>query len=129
MTEIDIWTKWESQTVNELFPLRRFLGRSDHSVVFLTDCEARNISQAAIKLVPADPAMAETHLSRWKRIAALSHPHLVRVFDSGRCTLGGHPFLFIVMEYAEQSLAQILQHRALTLEEVRELLVPTLGCI
>ncbi len=129
MTEIDIWTKWESQIVNGLFPLRRFLGRSDHSVVFLTDCEARNISQAAIKLIPADPAAAETQLSHWKRIAALSHPNLVRVLDSGRCTLGGHPFLFIVMEYAEQNLAQILQHRALTPEEVREMLLPTLGAL
>jgi hypothetical protein len=129
MTETDIWTKWESQTVNGLFPLRRFLGRSDHSVVFLTDCEARNISQAAIKLIPADPATAEAQLSQWKRIAALSHPNLVRVLDSGRCTLGGHPFLFIVMEYAEQTLAEILRHRALTFEEVREMLIPTLAAL
>src|ERR1700735_1934764 len=99
MTEIEVWTKWESQIVNGLFPLRRFLGRSDHSVVFLTDCRARNLSKAAIKLVPADPATAEIQLSHWKRIATLSHPRLVRILDSGRCQLGGHPFLFIVMEY------------------------------
>jgi serine/threonine protein kinase len=128
MTEIDIWTKWESQTVNGLFPLRRFLGKSDHSVVFLTDCEARSISQAAIKLIPADPE-PETQLAHWKRIAALSHPNLVRVLDNGRCTLGGHPFLFIVMEYAEQTLAEILRHRALTFEEVREMLIPTLAAL
>jgi serine/threonine protein kinase len=129
MTEIEIWTKWESQIVNGLFPLRRFLGRSNHSVVFLTEFRAQNLSKAAIKLVPADPALDEAQLSRWQRMAALSHPHLVRILDSGRCKLGGHPFLFVVMEYAEQTLAQILPHRPLTPDEVREMLIPALGAL
>ncbi|MEA2257346.1 MAG: eukaryotic-like serine/threonine-protein kinase, partial [Acidobacteriaceae bacterium] len=129
MTEIEIWTKWESQMVNGLFPLRRFLGRSNHSVVFLTEYKTQNSAKAAIKLVPVDPALADLQLSNWKRIAALSHPHLIRTLDSGRCKLGGHPFLFVVMEYAEQTLAQILPHRALTPDEVREMLNPTLGAL
>jgi hypothetical protein len=126
MTETEIWTKWESQVVNGVFPLRRFLGRSNHSVVFLTECRAQNLANAAIKIIPADPARAESQLSRWQVAAALSHPHLIRILDSGRCKLGGHPFLFVVTEYAEQNLAQILPHRALTVEEVREMLTPTL---
>jgi serine/threonine protein kinase len=129
MTEIEIWTKWESQIVNGLFPLRRFLGRSNHSVVFLTEFRAQNLPKAAIKLVPADPAVDESQLARWQRVAALSHPHLIRILDSGRCKLGGHPFLFVVMEYAEQTLAQILPHRPLTPDEVREMLIPTLDAL
>jgi Protein kinase domain len=129
MTEIEIWSKWESQTVNGLFPLRRFLGRSNHSVVFLTECTAQNLSKAAIKLVPADTASGDAQLSHWKRIAALSHPHLIRILDMGRCKLGGHPFLFVVMEYAEQTLAQILPHRPLTAGEAQELLAPTLSAL
>jgi len=129
MTEIEIWTKWESQIVNGLFPLRRFLGRSSHSVVFLTEYKTQNSAKAAIKLVPVDPALADLQLSNWKRIAGLSHPHLIRTLDSGRCKLGGHPFLFVVMEYAEQTLAQILPHRALTPDEVREMLNPALGAL
>jgi hypothetical protein len=54
---------------------------------------------------------------------------LIRLLDSGRCKLGGHPFLFVVTEYAEQNLAQILPHRALTADEVRELLSPTLDAL
>jgi Protein kinase domain len=129
MTETEIWTKWESQVVNGIFPLRRFLGRSNHSVVFLTECRAQNLVSAAIKIIPADPARAESQLSRWQVAAALSHPHLIRILESGRCKLGGHPFLFVVTEYAEQNLAQILPHRALTVEEVRELLTPTLDTL
>jgi outer membrane biosynthesis protein TonB len=129
MTETEIWTKWESQVVNGNFPLRRFLGRSNHSVVFLTECRAQNLANAAIKIIPADPARAESQLSRWQRAASLSHPHLIRLLEAGRCKLGGHPFLFVVTEYAEQNLAQILPHRALTAEEVREMLTPALDAL
>jgi outer membrane biosynthesis protein TonB len=129
MTETEIWTKWESQVVNGIFPLRRFLGRSNHSVVFLTECRARALGSAAIKIIPADTARAEGQLSRWQRAASLSHPHLIRVLEAGRCKLGGHPFLFVVTEYAEQNLAQILPHRALTVDEVREMLTPALDAL
>ena len=129
MTETEIWTKWESQVVNGIFPLRRFLGRSNHSVVFLTECRARNLVNAAIKIIPADPARAESQLSRWQLAASLSHPHLIRILEAGRCKLGGHSFLFVVTEYAEQNLAQILPHRALTVEEVREMLIPALDAL
>ncbi len=129
MTESEIWTKWESQIVNGTFPLRRFLGRSNHSVVFLTECRAQNLAQAAIKIIPADPARSESQLSRWQLAASLSHPHLIRILEAGRCKLGGHPFLFVVTDYAEQNLAQILPHRALTVEELREMLIPTLDAL
>src|ERR1700689_3971972 len=129
MTETEIWTKWESQVVNGIFPLRRFLGRSNHSVVFLTECRAQNLANAAIKIIPADPARAESQLSCWQLAASLSHPHLIRLLEGGRCKLGGHPFLFVVTEYSEQNLAQILPHRALTVEEVREMLPPVLDAL
>jgi hypothetical protein len=129
MTETEIWTRWESQVINGIFPLRRFLGRSNHSVVFLTECRAQNLAHAAIKIIPADPARAESQLSRWQLAASLSHPHLIRLLEAGRCKLGGHPFLFVVTEYAEQNLAQILPHRALTVEEVREMLTPALDAL
>ncbi len=129
MTETNIWTRWESHVVNGLFPLRRFLGRSNHSVVFLTEYRANNLANAAIKIIPVDPAVADMQLARWQAAAALSHPHLIRLLDAGRCKLGGHPFLFVVTEYAEQNLAQILPHRALTAHEARELLRPTLDAL
>ena len=127
MTEL--WAKWESQTINGTFPLRRFLSGSDHSAVFLTEHKALHLSNAAIKLVPADPATAEAQLSHWRTAAALSHPHLIRLLDAGRCQLGGHQFLYVVMEYAEETLSQILPQRALTADEVRQMLAPTLDAL
>jgi serine/threonine protein kinase len=127
MTEV--WTKWESLVINGAFPLRRFLGKSNHSVVFLTEFKARDLLDAAIKLVPADPVRAEAQLACWRMVASISHPHLIRLFESGRCQIAGQEFLFVVMEYADQTLDQLLAHRALTPDEVREMLPATLDAL
>jgi serine/threonine protein kinase len=129
VTKTEVWTAWEGQVVNGVFPLRRFLGGSNHSAVFLTEYKARNIPDVAIKFVPNDTAHAEAQLVQWGAAATLSHPHLLRVFDGGRCQLGGRGFLFVVMEYAEQTLAQVLAKRALSPDEIREMLVPTLDAL
>jgi TonB family protein len=130
VTMTEDWTKeWERRIVNGVYPLRRFLGRSNHSVVFLTECKAQNVAQAAIKILPAYPALTEAQLSHWRRVATLSHPHLIRLLDAGRCELGGHKFLFVVMDHAEQNLAQILPGRPLTPDEVRDMLPPTLDAL
>lgn len=120
------WAKWERLVINGDFPLRRFLSRSNHSVVFLTRFKELD---AVIKLIPAHPTRAEAQLSHWRMVAGLSHPHLIRIFDTGSCQIAGHPFLFIVMDHAEQTLAQILAHRPLTPDEVREMLLPTLDAL
>jgi Protein kinase domain len=129
VAKTEVWTDWESRVVNGLFPLRRFLGGSNHSAVFLTEYRAEKLTDAAIKFVPADTLQAEAQLVQWGTAATLSHPHLVRLFDVGRCQFGGRPFLFVVMEYAEQTLAQILPKRALNPDEAREMLLPTLDAL
>jgi serine/threonine protein kinase len=128
MTE-DWAREWERRIVNGVYPLRRFLGRSNHSVVFLTECKAQNLTEAAIKILPADPALTEAQLEHWRTVATLSHPHLMRPLDAGSCQLGGHNFLFFVMAQAEQTLAQVLSGRALTADEVRDLLPATLDAL
>jgi TonB family protein len=123
------WKQWEGQTVNGTFPLRQYLGGSEHSAVFLTERRGRDPQRAAIKLVQADPATAGVQLSRWEATAKLSHPHLLRLFETGSCQLDKLVLLYVVMEYAEDNLAQILPHRALAPEEVRDLLEPALDVL
>ena len=124
----DFWKQWEGQVINGRYPLRRLLGVSSHSAVFLTEDEAAHAA-AAIKFIRADAPLADLQLARWRAVAAISHPHLIRLLGWGQCSLGRHELLFVVMEYAEQSLAQILIHRALTFDEVRELMGPTLAAL
>jgi serine/threonine protein kinase len=124
----EVWTRWQGHVINGVFPLGRYLGCSDHSGVFLTRSAARP-SEVAIKLVPANRALAESQLPRWKRAGALAHPHLLRLLEWGGCQLDGLPYLYAVMEYADQTLAQLLLHRALTDEEAQEMLLPTLEAL
>ena len=131
MTEA--WKQWEGQVVNAAadgcdFHLRQYLGGSERSAVFLTEL-GPELQRAAIKLVPADPADAEAQLSRWQRIARLSHPHLLRLFQTGRCRIENTELLFAVMEYAEEDLSQILPERPLTPSETRDMLKPTLDVL
>ena len=120
------WKNWEGQVADGQFHLRRFLGATDRSAVFLTECPAQESQIAAIKFIPADPDAGEIQLTRWRLAARLSHPHLARIFASGRCLLGPMSLLYIVTEHAEEDLAQIIPQRALTQAEVRELLPPLL---
>ncbi len=125
----EAWTRWQGHVINGLYPLGRFLGCSDHSGVYLTKSASRAPSEVAIKLVPANRAIAESHLPRWKRASGLSEPRLLPLFEWGGCQLEGLPYLYAVMEYADQTLAQLLLHRALTDGEAREMLPPILEAL
>jgi TonB family protein len=124
----EAWTRWQGHLINGVFPLGRCLGCSEHSGVFLTKSAARP-EEVAIKLVPTNRALAESQLPRWKRAGGLAHPHLLRLFEWGGCQLDGLPYLYTVMEYADQTLAQLLLHRALTDDEAREMLLPILDAL
>jgi hypothetical protein len=125
----EVWTRWQGDVINGVFPLGRYLGGSDHSGVFLTASAARGPAQLVVKLVPTDRALAESQLPRWRRAGRLDHPHLLRLLEWGGCQLGGLPYLYAVMEYADQTLAQLLLSRALSDDEAREMLLPVLDAL
>lgn len=127
----ETWKAWEGRTVGGKFPLRSYVGGSDHSALFVTLLPggASDSEKAAIKLIPADPANAEDQLLRWKAIGDLTHPNLIRIFSTGRCELDGTQLLYVVMEYAEENLSQILPERALTPEEAQGMLPPILRAL
>jgi TonB family protein len=119
--------EWEGRTISRQFPLRQWLGSSDHSSVFLTDRAGR---KAAIKLMPAgSDAHTEQQLALWRSAAALSHPNLIRVFESGHTQIDGHSVLYVVMDFADEDLSQILPQRPLAPGEVAQLLPPLLGAL
>ena len=119
-------SRWEGQIVNNEFHLKKYLGGSDQSAVYLTEHTGQ---QAAIKLIPADAANAERQLQRWELAKKMSHPHLIRVFQTGRCRLDTTDLIFAVMEHAEENLAQIVPERRLTAEEARAMLDPALEAL
>ena len=124
----EFWPQCQNEVINGLYPLRRLLNGSDHSAVFTTECAAQGLDTAAVKIVPVE-RVTLAQLAHWRTVAAQSHPHLIRLLDTGLCQLGGRQFVFVVMEYADQTLAQVLLQRALTADEVQDMLPPALDAL
>jgi len=124
-TATQVWENWQRQTVDGKFPLLHGLGGSEQSAVFLTERSGREPLQAAIKLIPAAGRDDDAQLASWAAAAKLDHPHLLRLFESGRCELDGARYLYVVMEYAEEDLSQILPQRPLSPAEASVMLQPT----
>lgn len=104
------------------FTLLRWLGGTEQSSVFLTDLEGDPAKNAAIKLSPENAVEAETRIAQWAAARTLSHPHLMRLFHAGRCNVDGVDLLYVVTEYAEEVLSEILRERPLVPGETREML-------
>ena len=120
------------QVVDGRFPLRKLIGVSPNSAVFLTDLPSQRASEpareAAIKLIPEDPDGSE-QLARWKAVSVLSHPGLLGILHFGRCTLDGSPCLYVVTELANENLAELLRRRPLTPDEATGMMAPVLAAL
>jgi TonB family protein len=115
------WKHCEGELANGQFPLDRYLGGNETSAVFVTRFGS---GRAAIKVEAADPVRSRQLVERWNRAAALNHPHLAQVYAAGAGVLAGVPVAYLVTEYAEENLAEVLRDRPLTEDETREVLLP-----
>jgi len=120
---------WVGRVVDGRFPLLEWLGSSEKAGVFRTELAQPQSRRAAIRLLPVDGENPEDRLGDWASAARLSHPHLMRIFESGRTQVGGVDLLYVVTEYAEESLAQVIPERPLSTGEARAMLVPILDAL
>src|SRR5260370_10359455 len=127
MTEF--WRQYEGQIVDGTFRLGQFVGGDEIRAVFLTLYSAETRQKVAIKLTRADSHHADLQLRLWKQVAKLSHPHLMRLIQTGKCELSNLPLLYVVMEYADEDLAKVIPQRPITATEARELLEPALSAL
>jgi TonB family protein len=124
----DLWEQCEGQVIDNRFRLRHLLGSTEDSAVFFTQLPDPKPQKAAIKFIPAGPT-ADFQLSLWRRSLQLVHPNLLRILGIGRCRLENRDRLYVVMEYAEEDLSQILPQRALRDSEARDMLEPVLDAL
>jgi eukaryotic-like serine/threonine-protein kinase len=122
-------TKQIGQLIDGKFRLGQFVGGDERSSVFLVDYDGQQAPKAAIKLIPADSVDAPAQLARWRQAAKLSHPHLIRLLEMGRCELDHTPMLYVVMEYAEENLSQVVARRPLSPAEARDILGPVVDAL
>ncbi|MGB8323465.1 MAG: TonB family protein [Candidatus Acidiferrum sp.] len=125
----EIWKQWIGLSVDDRFPLRQYLAHTEHSAVFLTDYADTENGKAAIKFISADTPGAEKQLTYWSHIAQLRHPGLLPIYHTGRCRITDMDLLYVVMEFAEENLAQILPQRPLSLEEAQQMLDPVVDAL
>lgn len=123
------WKQWEGQIVDGKFPLHQYLGSSDHDAVFLTERAGQSAARAAIKLIPLEFVDEHRQLASWERAAQLYHGNLLRIFEHGRAQIDGADFLYVLMEYADEDLSQILPSRPLTAAECTDMLQPVVGAL
>lgn len=125
MSSAVVLKSWEGQVVDSKFPLLQWLGGSNYSSVFLTERPAAPQLKAAIKLISLtgfNQQLQDPQLALWSQAAKLSHPNLLGIFENGRCQIEGAAYLYVVTEYAEEDLSQILPQRPLSVEEVQQML-------
>jgi TonB family protein len=129
MSKPETWKSWEGRVVEGKFPLRQWLGGSEHSAVFLTESANLPSQKIAIKFIPVESGKADSHLSHLALTKKLSHPHLIRTYECGSCRMDGSQLLYVLMECADDDLSQILPERSLEPREVSDLLPPVLDAL
>lgn len=120
---------WVGSVVNERYRLVQWLGSFGQSGVYLCSIDANEEQKAAIKLFPATQEGAQECAAGWTTAASLSHPHLIRVLDTGRSQIADTAVLFVVCEYSREILSEILPDRPLSSGETREMMTPLLNTL
>lgn len=124
-----IRSDWVGRVIGGRFTLLQWLGGSGQRAVFLTELPGPQARKAVIKLIRADNADAESYVAGWAATRPLAHPHIMRLFLTGRCEVDGEEVLYAVMENADEILQEILLERPLTPDEAREMLVPVIDAL
>jgi TonB family protein len=119
---------WTGQTVAGRYLLGKYLGGTGHGKVFSTEIVHARAVQVAIKLISEAKleGTANRQLSRWREFVGISHTNLLKILDCGKCELDGEVHLFVVQEYADEDLGDILPERALTMDEARGMIEPVI---
>jgi TonB family protein len=115
---------WVGRVVDARFRLLEWIGSSGQSGAFLCELEGNGAQRAGIKLFPAMAPGARSCAADWAAAADLYHPHLIRVLHTGRDRFDDTEFYYVVTEYADEVLSEILPERPLTPAEVKEMLGP-----
>lgn len=109
-----MWTEYEGRTIGSGFPLTKLLQPEGRSALFSTLDEKGSLK--ILRLIESHFDEEEI-LARWKGVAALNHPHLLRIEDYGKFARDETTLIYAVMEPADANLGEVLINQRLTLPE------------
>jgi eukaryotic-like serine/threonine-protein kinase len=123
---MELWTEYEGRVIDGAYPLTKLLQPEGRSAFFSTSNGTG---------VPMVIRLIESHfddeeiLGRWRGIAALDHPNLIRLKKFGRVVLDETSLVYAVIEPVDTNLAEIVSERSLTLEETRQLAMSLVAAV
>ncbi len=123
---MDLWTEYEGRTIGGVYPLTKLIRPEGRSAFFSTSNGTG--SPTVIRLIESHFDGDEI-LMRWRAMAALNHPNLVKLKGFGHQVVDETSLVYAVMEPVDANLAEIVSERKLTVEEARELATSLLGAI
>jgi hypothetical protein len=123
---MNLWTEYEGRTIDGVYPLTRLIRPEGRSAFFSTSNGTG---------VPTVIRLIESHfdgdeiLTRWRGVAALNHPNLVKLKSFGHVVVDETSLVYAVMEPVEANLSEVLKERRLTEQETRQIATSLLAAI
>ena len=118
--EMEVWTEYEGRTIDGAFPLTRLLRPEGSSAFFSTSNEAG--LPRLIRLIESR-SDEEDILSRWRGVAALDHPNILKLEEYGQVVIDETSLAYAVMEPVDANLGEVVSDQPLTLPETRQIAV------
>jgi serine/threonine protein kinase len=112
------WKNCEGQLLDGKYLLERLVSGDEACALFRI-----GFGSTAVKIRRADAAQAASLVQRWNRVKLLRHSHLLQLDAAGVWVMAGEPVAYLVMQQAEENLAEILRDRSLTTDETRDMLL------
>ena len=125
-TTMDLWTEYEGRTIDGAFTLTKLIQPEGRSAFFSTSNGTG---------VPTVIRLIESHfdgddiLARWRGMAALNHPNLVKLKSFGHVVVDETSLVYAVMEPVDANLGEILKVRRLTELETKQVATSLLAAI
>jgi hypothetical protein len=115
---MELWTEYEGRTIDGAFPLTKLLRPEGRSAFFSTS--NGNGAPKLIRLIESHFDDEEI-LARWHGVAALNHPHLLKLEKYGQVELDDTSLVYAVMEPVDTNLGEVVTQQRLTIPEARQL--------
>jgi hypothetical protein len=123
---MNLWTEYEGRTIDGVYPLKKLISPEGRSAFFSTSNGTGK--PTAIRLIESHFDGDEI-LTRWRGVAALNHPNLVKLKSFGHVVVDETSLVYAVMEPVDANLGEMLKERRLTELETRQLATSLLAAI
>lgn len=115
------WTALQGRILDGGYEIDECLLANSASASFKVRVLGDRYTQAVVNVFTADSAPIEQY-ALWQEALELRHPNISTPISVGRLHWEGESYPYVILHKADENLAAVLQERALTPVEARELL-------